>query len=116
MYDGRSPAAAFCEVVASGLPYYIHFCDATAGWDWDLMAGSHQLWPWAEFLFQLRQAAYDGWLTADIFPVRQDATTLFAASIAFTECICRWLDALDRESAPISLDALHFASLLRGIE
>jgi hypothetical protein len=53
------------------------------------------LWAWAEFLFYLKQDGYDGWLTADTFPVRQDAQAMFAANLAITDRLCRWLDGLD---------------------
>lgn len=92
LYDGGNPAAAFSEVLAAGLPYYIHFCDATTGWDWDLIAGSHHPWQWAEFLFCLKEAGYTGWVTADTFPVRQDAADVFAANIRLTNRILAWLD------------------------
>ena len=55
---GGLPAAALADVLQARLPYYIHFCDAAAGWDWDLRAGSQQLWAWAEFLLYLRQDGY----------------------------------------------------------
>ncbi len=92
---GRLPAAAFADVLHARLPYYIHFCDATASWDWDLRAGSHHLWAWAEFLFHLKQDGYDGWLTADTFPVRQEAREMFAANLSITNSLCRWLERLD---------------------
>jgi len=92
LYDGGNAAAAFAEVLASGLPYYIHFGDATNGWDWDLIAASHHPWQWAEFLYHLREARYTGWLTADTFPVRQDAVEVFAANIRLTNRILAWLD------------------------
>lgn len=93
--SGSAPAAAFADVLHERLPYYIHFCDATAGWDWDLRAGSEHLWAWAEFLFILKQDGYDGWLTADTFPVRQDAREMFAANLSITDALCRWLDRFD---------------------
>lgn len=110
---GSLAAAAFADVLAAGIPYYIHFCDATAAWDWDLRVGTHQPWAWAEFLFYLSQAGYDGWLTADTFPVREDARRLFAANIENTRAICRWLDRLDPHT---TIDALvrHDASPLRA--
>jgi xylose isomerase len=110
---GGLPAAAFADVLAAGLPYYIHFCDATPAWDWDLRAGAYQPWPWAEFLFYLRQDGYDGWLTADTFPVRVDARRLFAANIEHTQAICRWLDRLDHGAVTDAL-ARHDAAPLRG--
>jgi xylose isomerase len=92
LYDGGNAASAFAEVLVSQLPYYIHFGDATNGWDWDLVAGSHHPWQWAQFLFCLREAGYTGWLTADTLPVRQDAIEVFAANIRLTNKILAWLD------------------------
>lgn len=94
-YGGGNPADAFALVLWAGLPYYIHSCDGTENWDWDLIAGSRHYWQWAEFLFYLKEDGYDGWLTADTFPIRQDAGEMFAANIRITDRICRWLDTLD---------------------
>ncbi len=104
MYDGAIAAASFAEVLAAELPYYIHFCDAMTAWDWDLVVGSAHYWNWAEFLFYLRQDGYSGWMTADTFPVRQDAAEVFAHNVAVTERICRWLDDVD------------FAAMTKAIE
>jgi xylose isomerase len=113
---GGLPAAAFADVLAAGVPYYIHFCDATAAWDWDLGVGTQQPWQWAELLFWLRHAGYDGWLTADTFPVRQDACGLFAANVAFTRRVCDWLDARDADRAVGALDAHDAIPMLRELE
>jgi xylose isomerase len=116
LVGGGLPAAAFADVIAAGLPYYIHFCDATTAWDWDLRAGSHAPWQWAEFLFYLQQDGYDGWLTADTFPVREDAQRLFAANIANTQAICRWLDRLDRQGLTDALVRHDAATALGELE
>jgi xylose isomerase len=116
MYDGGFAAAAFSEVLTSGLPYYIHFCDATTAWDWDLLAGSHQVWQWAEFLFYLREDGYKGWITADTFPVRQEASAMFAANIAITERILRWIDQLDTGSIRQALENHQALGMLKELE
>ena len=113
---GAAPAAAFAEVLAARVPYYVHVCDATTAWDWDLRVGSQQPWLWAEFLFWLRYAGYDGWLTADTFPVRQDACDLFAAIFSFTRRVCTWLESLDREDVMARLEAHHALPMLRELE
>ncbi len=95
---GGAPAAAFADVLAAGVPYYIHICDATVAWDWDLGVGTQHPWHWAEFLFWLRYAGYDGWLTADTFPVRQDACEMFAANLSFTRAVFERLDSLDEDA------------------
>jgi xylose isomerase len=113
---GRLPAASFADVLSARLPYYIHFCDATAGWDWDLRAGTHHLWAWAEFLFYLKQDGYDGWLTADTFPVRQDARDMFAANLSITDTLCRWLDRLDAAAASDACCRHRAAPMLAELE
>ena len=116
MYDGGCAAAAFAEVLTAKLPYYVHFCDATTGWDWDLVAGSQHLWQWAEFLFYLRQDGYVGWITADTYPARQDASAMFAANVEITDCICRWLDGLDTEAVEQALDWHQAIPMLKELE
>jgi xylose isomerase len=113
---GTAPAAAFADVLAAGVPYYVHICDATTAWDWDLGVGTQHPWLWAEFLFWLRYVGYDGWLTADTFPVRQDPCDLFAANIAFTARVCRWLDSLDEEAMMAHLEQQRALPMLRALE
>jgi hypothetical protein len=35
----------------SGVPYYVHINDNNGKWDWDLMAGTNNLWLYVEFLY-----------------------------------------------------------------
>jgi hypothetical protein len=110
------PAAALADVLAAGVPYYIHFCDATVAWDWDLGVGTQHPWQWAEFLFWLRCAGYEGWLTADTFPVRQDACELFAANVSFTHRVCRWLDDRGGDLHALEDHDQRALTLLRELE
>jgi xylose isomerase len=113
---GGVPAAALADVLAAGVPYYIHFCDATVAWDWDLGVGTQHPWQWAEFLFWLRCAGYEGWLTADTFPVRQDACELFAANVSFTHRVCRWLDDRGGDLHALEDHDQRALTLLRELE
>lgn len=94
--DGGYPAAAFAQVLAARIPYYIHFCDAGDRWDWDLLAGSQHFWQFAEFLLLLKEERYQGWLTADTLPLRQDPAEFFAANIRRTNLLWNRLDQIDR--------------------
>jgi xylose isomerase len=113
---GGLPAAAFADVLASGAPYYVHTGDATVAWDWDLGVGTRDTWAWAEFLVWLRVAGYDGWLTADTFPVRQDASALFAANITFIDGVCRWVDGLDTARVLDALEEQDARPMLQELE
>ena len=82
--DGLSPAASLAQILESDLPLYIHLCDSAGGWDWDVLPGSYHLWHLIEFLRALSASGYDGWLTSDSFPLRQDARAFCAAHISRT--------------------------------
>ncbi len=113
---GACPAAALADVLASRVPYYIHFCDATPAWDWDLRVGTHHVWQWAEFLFYLTEDGYQGWITADTLPVRQDAAAVHASNVSITRAICRWLDGLDRAAVREALDRQSARPMLGELE
>ncbi len=115
-YGGGNPASDFALVLWARLPYYIHFCDGTENWDWDLMAGSLHYWQWAEFLYYLKEDGYKGWLTSDTFPVRQDASEIFAANIRLTDRICQWLDTLDRAEVNRALEQHDLFPTWRKLE
>jgi xylose isomerase len=115
-FGGGAPADAFAQVLLARLPYYIHSGDGTQDWDWDLMAGSRHYWQWTEFLYYLRQDGYEGWVTSDAFPVRQDAAELFAASIRITDRIWRWLDTLDSAGMRQALEQQDLFPVLRHFE
>ncbi len=82
--DGLSPAASLAQVLENGVPLYVHLCDAAGGWDWDVLPGSYHPWHLLEFLQALHASGYDGWLTSDSFPLRQDARMFSAAHIQST--------------------------------
>jgi sugar phosphate isomerase/epimerase len=90
--DGFSPAASLAHVLESGVPLYVHLCDAAGGWDWDLLPGSYHHWHLLEVLQALFVSGYDGWLTSDSFPIRQEAQTFCAAHIQRTALALRTVE------------------------
>jgi xylose isomerase len=96
-FGGESPSADLMLVASAGLPCYIHTNDNNGRWDQDLVAGSCNVWEFLEFLYYLKELAYDGWLTSDVAPFRQDATEIFALNVRFTAQLWAWLDEVDRE-------------------
>lgn len=114
--DGGCPAASFAEVLGARVPYYIHFCDATTAWDWDLRVGSYHLWQLAEFLFYLTEDAYDGWITADTLPVRQDAVALHGSNVTLIAALCRWLERLGPDAINDALQRQSVWAMLGELE
>lgn len=96
-FGGEPPGEALMLVVASGLPFYVHTNDNNGKADWDLVAGSCNVWEYLEFLFYLKELQYDGWITSDAVPFRQNPAEIFALNARFTERLWKWLDDVDRD-------------------
>ncbi len=116
IYGGETPAEALAHVAMSGHPYYIHINDNNGKWDWDLMAGTCNLWLYVEFLFYLKELKYDGWITSDTSPVRQDPIETFAFNVRFTNRIWKWLDRVDRGFIREHLENHEFLPILKLLE
>ncbi|MGO9895890.1 MAG: sugar phosphate isomerase/epimerase family protein [Bryobacteraceae bacterium] len=116
IYGGETPAEALAHVAMSGFPYYVHINDNNGKWDWDLMAGTNNLWLYIEFLYYLKELNYTGWITSDTSPVRQDAIETFAFNVRITDRIWNWLDQMDREAIGHHLERNEFLPILKMLE
>lgn len=115
-FGGEPPADSLMQVAAAGLPFYVHTNDNNGKLDWDLLAGACNVWEYAEFLFYLKELNYDGWITADVAPFRQDASEIFALNVRFTEQIWRWLDEIDRDVIREHLHRHDFLAVRKMME
>jgi sugar phosphate isomerase/epimerase len=66
---------------------YLHLNDNYHAWDDDMMVGAVHLVEYLELVYWLKRVNYQGWLTLDIFPYREDGVR------AATECR-RWMQGL----------------------
>lgn len=70
------------------LLWHVHINDNYRLWDDDMITGSIHSLEYLEFFFWLRKTGYDGWLTIDQFPYREDGRDAVAES-------AEWMDALE---------------------
>jgi hypothetical protein len=82
----------------------------------DLMAGTCNLWLCVEFLYYLKELGYDGWITSDTSPVRQDAIETFDFNVRMTDRFWNWLDQVDREMIRHHLDRGEFLHIMKSLE
>ncbi len=115
-FGGEPPADSLMQVAAAGLPFYVHTNDNNGKLDWDLIAGACNVWEFAEFLFYLKELDYDGWITADVAPFRQDAGEIFALNVRFTEQVWKWLDQVDRDVIRQCLHQHDFLTIRKMME
>lgn len=79
---------------ASNKLMHMHFNDNFTSWDDDMMVGSVHSTAYIETLYWLDKCGYDGWLSMDQYPYREDAAGAIGESI-------QWLvkfDAIQREN------------------
>ncbi len=87
-----------------GLLKHVHINDNYRLWDDDMIVGSVRTLEYLEFFYWLRRIGYEGWLTIDQFPYREDGRDAVEES-------ARWMDAL--ESLAESADPEEVAATLR---
>jgi len=92
---GETPAEALCLVASSPRSYYIHINDNDRKWDWDLIPGTRNFWDYLEFIFYLKELNYQGWVTADMAPMRLDAIEALSRNVETTERMIQLAERLD---------------------
>jgi sugar phosphate isomerase/epimerase len=78
---------------------YLHLNDNYHSWDDDMMVGSVHLVEYLELVYWLKRVKYQGWLTLDIFPYREDGVR------AATECR-RWMQGLVNAVDRLGMEAI----------
>lgn len=96
-YGHENPAEVVALLANSGYPYYVHINDNNGRWDWDYMAGTHNLLEYVEFLFYLQEYGYDDFLTSDTSPTRWDIRGTFEVNTRMSRKIWALLAGLDRK-------------------
>jgi xylose isomerase len=86
-YENGAESVAIFKKYGDKLKH-VHINDNYRLWDDDMIVGSvHQI-EFLEFFYWLRKTGYNGWLTIDQFPYREDGRDAVEES-------AKWLDALE---------------------
>ena len=56
--------------------FQIHANDNDGNWDWDMLPGQIHFWTTLEFFYWLNKLGYDGWVAADVYPLREDGAAI----------------------------------------
>lgn len=87
----------------------VHVNDNYGMGDDDIMVGSVHLWEMIEFLLTLDEVGYDGWLTLDLVPKREEVVAACAQSIRALNAYASVIAGLDRSAlhaAQAEMDAV----------
>lgn len=97
--------------------FHTHFNDNYRAWDDDMIVGSIHSLEYIETLYWLDECGYDGWLSMDQYPYREDAVGAIQESL-------EWLKYFDRtqranrarlKAAITAGDAVKTSSVLRSL-
>ncbi len=95
----------------------VHVNDNYGLGDDDIMVGSVHLWEMIEFLLTLDEVGYDGWLTLDLVPKREDVVAACSGSIRAMETYARLIASLDRtalHAAQAEMDAISIQRMIHA--
>ncbi len=96
----------------------VHVNDNYGAGDDDIMVGSVHFWDMVEFLLTLDEVGYDGWLTLDLVPTREEVVAACAQSISALNLYNTLITKLDRaalEAAQTEMDAVEAQRLIHNI-
>ena len=100
---GENMAQAACAALRENKLFHMHFNDNYRSWDDDMIAGSLHTVEYLELFYWLGEMHYDGWLSIDQYPYREDSVAAVSESIA-------WLDQLSQTAA--RLDPVEVRAIL----
>lgn len=86
-YENPSESVALFKKYGDKLKH-VHINDNYRYWDDDMIVGSIRQVEFLEFFFWLRKTGYDGWITIDQYPYREDGRDAVAES-------AEWMDVLE---------------------
>ncbi len=96
---GENIAESLSMLSALGILYHVHLNDNYGSWDDDMMVGSVRLIEFLEMLYYLRTISYEGWLSIDVYPYREDPAHVVEGSI-------RILDKLNKVLESVGVDEI----------
>ncbi len=101
--------------------FHTHFNDNHGTWDDDMIVGTVHSTTYLESLYWLRRTGYDGWLSTDQYPYREDAAGAIGGSIAWLRGYGRIVDerypeitALLTQNDPVAVSRFLRSALMPG--
>ena len=116
MAAGENIAEAAALLAQFGVLDYLHLNDNYRTWDDDMMFASVNIPETLEFVYWLKRLNYDGWLTLDIFPYREDKIPVVRNCFAWLKTLSAAVEGTgtaDIEAVLQAADANRSVALVR---
>ena len=89
--------------------FHVHVNDNYRNWDWDMVPGTVNFWEFVEFCMYLDKLNYTEWITADVFPQRNEAVRIMEKTF-------EWMDYMFAISEGVMADGKIFEMMNRGCD
>lgn len=116
-YETPAESVAICKMYGNRLKH-IHINDNYRLWDDDMIVGSVHTLEFIEFIYWLRRTAYQGYMTIDQFPYREDGRDSVKESAEWLDFLESFIDHSDPEEIENAIskgDAVISSKLMRSI-
>ncbi len=98
-YENPAEVVALCKMYGDKL-FHVHINDNYRYWDDDMITGSIRTLEYLEFFYWLRETGYEGHITIDQFPYREDGLMACQESV-------NWMNAFQDIVARADKDEIH---------
>ena len=95
-YENPAEAVAMLAKYGNRL-FHVHINDNYRLWDDDMIVGSVHTLEYLEFFYWLRRTGYDGWMTIDQYPYREDGQEAVAESAAWLYTLEQKMEQMNSE-------------------
>jgi len=102
---------------AGNMLFHMHFNDNHGSWDDDMIVGNVHSIVYIELLFWLKKTGYEGWLSMDQYPYREDGAEAIAESILWVKKFEKIVDEYYHEIETLIShnDAIETSRFLRKL-
>jgi len=117
-FGGENVAEAVVLAKRAGdLLFHMHFNDNHGTWDDDMIVGTVHSTIYIDLLYNLKKTGYNGWLSMDQYPYREDATDAIAESVHWVRKYEKIVeDNYDKIDALVKMnDAVETSRFLRSV-
>ena len=116
-YENPAESLSILKQFGDG-PAHIHMNDNYRLWDDDMIVGSVRTLEFVEFFIWLNRVGYDGWLTIDQYPYREDGKEAVRESVEwmkFIESIAEKVDEKQLQQVLEAHDAVAASRFMRTL-
>lgn len=118
-FGGENPAEAVALInMYGGKLLTIHMNDNNGSWDDDMITGSVNTLPYLEFIYWLRKTNYQGYITFDQFPYREESRAAVNESALWFDYLESLIDKADMneiEEVLLKKDGVESSRLMRKL-